>query len=308
MSDVTYWGNQLTKLQNNPPKSSTNYYNQSFVDRMNEAQKNIDGLVKVKDQSWSATQQAKDDYNTFKGTVRSYSDVYNDSKAKFGIEQRQDEYEKSKQALVQIDRAMNMLPSSINRNSEVRLTQSQREAQYNMQMNKYNTMMDTANTNSTVFEDVWKKARESHAAYTQAEIAAQTSKLEGYNNIWMQSLDDFNQKERQWEAAKLEKEQIGSEYRMWQLNQKNIELKTYLNKLTNALKRYSAAMETKIYQNEKNMEGHEQLQAYLKGQDQKAREDLADQMIGWYLSDTMGKNQKRLLDYNGNGGGSGGSW
>ena len=308
MNDVIYWGSELSKLQNNPPKSTTNAYNKSFVDRMNEAQANIDNLVTEKDKAWSATQQAKEAYDTYKGTMSSYEDVYKNSKADFGVEQRQDEYEKSKEALEQINRAMDMLPSSINKNAEVRLTQSQREASYNRQMNVYNKMMETGSSNSNVFKDVWDRAREEHSTYVQAEIASQTAKLEGYSNAWMKARDNFNQKEEEWRNARLEKQQIGSYYRVWQLNQKDIELTTYLNKLSNALKRYTSAMETQIYQNEKNMAGHEQLQAYFRKQDQDAKEKLANNLINWYQDDTLGKNRKSLLSYNGSGGGGGSSW
>jgi hypothetical protein len=308
MSDLNYWKGQLDRLQANPPKSHENFYNQSFVDRMNEAQKNIDGLVAEKDKSWAATQQAQNDYETFKGSVRRYSDVYEENKAKFGVEQKEYDYEKSKEALLQIDRTMKMLPSSINRNAEVRLSQAEREQAYNKQMDTYNKMMETQTTNSEVFKDVWNKAREAQTEATNREIGNQYSELNIKNNYWITKMNEFNAAEEKWRQARIEKQMIGSDYRMWQLNQQNAELYRYQQELSNALKRYSAAMETQIYQNEKNMEGHEKLQAYLKQQDQATKEKLADNVIGWYHQDTLGKNRKRLFDYNGSGGGGGGSW
>lgn len=308
MSDLNYWKGQLDKLQSNPPKSQENFYNSDFVQRMKKAQANIDNLVTEKDKSYSAYQQAQNDYETFKGSVRRYNDVYEENKAKYGVEQKEYNYEKSKEALLQIDRAMKMLPSSINRNAEVRLSQAEREQAYNKQMNVYSQMMETQTTNSEVFKDVWDKAREAQTEATNREIGKQYSELNMKNNYWITKMNEFNAAEEKWRQARIEKQMIGSEYRVWQLNQKNAELYQYQQELNNALKRFSAAMETQIYQNEKNMEGHEQLQAYLKQQDQAAKEKLADNMIDWYMQDTLGKNRKSLFSYSGSGGGGGKSW
>lgn len=308
MNGVNYWKGQLDRLQANPPKSHENFYNSDFVQRMKEAQADIDNLVTEKDKSYSAYQQAQNDYETFRGSVRRYNDVYEENKAKFGVEQKEYDYEKSKEALLQIDRTMKMLPSSINRNAEVRLSQSERERAYNKQMDAYSKMMETTTANSEVFKDVWNKAREAQTEATNREIGKQYSDLNVKNNYWITKMNEFNAAEERWRQARLDKQMIGSDYRMWQLNQQNAELYRYQQELSNALKRYSAAMETQIYQNEKNMEGHEKLQAYLKQQDQAAKEQLADNMINWYYQDTLGKNRKSLLDYNGSGGGGGGSW
>lgn len=308
MNGVNYWKKQLDRLQANPPKSHDSFYNADFVQRMKEAQANIDNLVTEKDKSYSAYQQAQNDYEAFRGSVRRYSDVYEENKAKFGVEQKEYDYEKSKEALLQIDRAMKMLPSSINRNAEVRLSQAEREKAYNQQMDVYSKMMETQTTNSEVFKDVWNKAREAQTEATNREIGNQYSELNIKNNYWITKMNEFNAAEERWRQSRLEKQMIGSDYRVWQLNQQNAELYRYQQELSNALKRFSAAMETQIYQNEKNMEGHEKLQAYLRQQDQAAKEKLADDTINWYYQDTLGKNRKSLLDYNGSGGGGGGSW
>jgi hypothetical protein len=308
MSDLNYWRGQLDRLQANPPKSHESFYNSDFVERMNKAQANIDGLVAEKDKSYSAYQQAQNDYETFKGSVRRYSDVYEENKAKFGVEQKEYDYEKSKEALLQIDRTMKMLPSSINRNAEVRLSQAEREQAYNKQMDTYNKMMETQTANSEVFKDVWDKAREAQTEATNREIGKQYSELNMKNNYWITKMNEFNAAEEKWRQARIEKQMIGSDYRVWQLNQQNAELYRYQQELSNALKRFSSAMETQIYENEKNMAGHEQLQAYLKQQDQAAKEKLADNMIDWYMQDTLGKNRKSLFSYSGSGGGGGTSW
>ena len=51
MSNSAYWNSQYNYYMTNKPPKPESYYNKSFVDRMNEAQKNIDGLVAEKDKS-----------------------------------------------------------------------------------------------------------------------------------------------------------------------------------------------------------------------------------------------------------------
>jgi hypothetical protein len=308
MSDVNYWKGQLDRLQANPPKSHENFYNQSFVDRMNKAQANIDGLVAEKDKSWAATQQAQDDYETFKGSMTSYRDAYKNAQAEFGVENAMANYDKSKKALAMAEMTLNALPSQINAGSNRVLTQSQREQQYNVLSNQFNKVQTYQMKQNKTYEEAWKNAREDASAYAQSVVSGEQSRLNDFNNAWINAMNAYNTSEEKWRNARIEKQMIGSDYRMWQLNQQNAELYRYQQELSNALKRYSAAMETQIYQNEKNMEGHEKLQAYLKQQDQATKEKLADNVIGWYHQDTLGKNRKRLFDYNGSGGGGGGSW
>lgn len=292
MNDANYWKNQLDILQSNPPKSSQNYYNQSFVDRMNEAQASIDNLVTEKDKSYSAYQQAQDDYDAFKGTVKRYEDVYRENEAKFGVENKYNDYEKSKEALLQIDRAMKMLPSSINRNAEVRLSQSEREFAYNREMDTYNKLMTTSTTNSEVFKDVWNKAREAQTEATNKEIGQQYSDLALKENYWITKMDEFNQAEEKWRQARLEKQAIGSEYRRWQLNQNQVELSQYLTKLNNALTRYNEAMDTQNYQRQININAYDKIMDQMKS-------DYADKMISNYLSNSEKKNIASAYDAGG---------
>lgn len=290
MNDANYWKNQLDILQSNPPKSSQNYYNQSFVDRMNEAQASIDNLVTEKDKSYSAYQQAQDDYDAFKGTVKRYEDVYRENEAKFGIENKYNDYEKSKEALLQIDRAMKMLPSSINRNAEVRLSQSEREFAYNREMDTYNKLMTTSTTNSEVFKDVWNKAREAQTEATNKEIGQQYSDLALKENYWISKLNAYNEAEEKWRQARLEKEAIGSEYRQWQEGQKKTEMKIYLSKLNAALARYNNALET---------QAQERLTNSYNQRLEQIKESYADKMISNYLANSEKKNIASAYDAGG---------
>lgn len=254
MSDVNYWKGQLDRLQANPPKSHENFYNQSFVDRMNKAQANIDGLVAERDKSWAATQQAQDDYETFRGSMTSYNDAYKNAQAEFGVENAMANYEKSKKALAMAEMTLNALPSQINAGSNRVLTQSQREQQYNVLANQFNKVQTYQQKQNKTYEEAWKNARERANADAQAVISGEQSRLNDFNDAWLNAINSYNISEEKWRQARIEKQMAGSDYRRWQLNQQNAELYQYQQELSNALKRYSAAMETQIYQQERNLE------------------------------------------------------
>ena len=151
MSDSAYWRSQYDYYSSHQPPKAESFYNQSFVDKMNEAQANIDNLVAEKDKSWAAYNQSRDDYNAFSGTISSYGEVYNQSKSEFGIEEHRDNYEKSKKALAMAESTLEALPSSINASSNRVLSQSQREA-------RYNTLADKAMS----YRDFWRTAAASY--------------------------------------------------------------------------------------------------------------------------------------------------
>lgn len=252
MSDVSYWSSQVSRLQANPPKSSSSYYNQSFVDRLNEAQRNIDGLVAEKDKSWGATQQAQNDYDTFRGTMSSYEDVYKNAESEFGVQNAMFDYEKNKKALALAETTLEALPSTINAGSNRVLTQTQRERAYNVLSNQFNKIQTNLQKQNKVFEDVWKNARESQMAYAQSVVSQQNTQMNDYNAAWMTAVNKYDNIVRQWQNARLEKEQIGEDYRQWQLMQYNAAKAQYDAELNNATKRYQAAMQTAMSQNQYN--------------------------------------------------------
>ena len=68
------WSNYM-ELQRQANVSPDSFYNKSFVDRMNDAQKNIDLMVEEKNQADSKRMQAQDAYNTFDGQMRNCSSM-----------------------------------------------------------------------------------------------------------------------------------------------------------------------------------------------------------------------------------------
>ena len=243
MNDADYYKSQFNEILNSPPPKMESYYNQSFVDRMNEARANIDNLVAEKDKAWSAGAQKQDDYKAFYGSTSSYGEVYTNSKSEFGVEEHQDNYEKSKKALALAESTLNALPSSINASSNRVLTQSQREARYNALANKQMAYRDNLMARTTAYEEVWKKARENQAAYATAEISSQYSKLSDYNNAYIKAMDEYLHSANKLTQGKIELLEWQKGYRDWQWSQHDLAQTEWLTKMDDALKRYQTALD-----------------------------------------------------------------
>lgn len=243
-----YWNSQYNYYMNNQPPKPESFYNKDFVQKINEARANIDNLVAEKDKSWSATGQKQDEYNAFKGTMSSYDEVYTQSKSEFGIEEHRENYEKSKKALALAESTLSALPSSINSSSNRVLTQSQREARYNALSDKYMSYRNNLLARSSAYEEVWKKAREEQATYAKAEIAGQQSKLEGYNNAFVNAMNKYTQAEKNLTEGKLEVAEWERKYRTWQRQQYQNEYTVWFRNLSSALERYTEAIKTELVQ------------------------------------------------------------
>lgn len=244
MSSSSYWDSQYKNLLGNKPPSSDSYYNQSFVGRMNEAQRDIDNLVSEKDKSWSAMNQKKDEYDAFSGSMREYNDIYNDAQTKFGVEEGQETYEKSKKALALAQSTLDALPSTINAASNRVLTQSQREARYNALADRATRQTGIMTQQNSMYEQAWKNARENQATYAKAEMASQYAKLGDFNNVWIGAMNKYDNAVRRIENAKVNLNLVRSDYRMWQNQQWSQANTIWYNQLNNALTRYAQALDT----------------------------------------------------------------
>lgn len=241
MSNSAYWNSQYNSLLKSKPKDAGSYYNQSFVDRMNEARANIDNLVAVKDRALSASNQKMDEYNAFYGSMEEYGSAYDRGENEFGVKSASESYEKSKKAVALAESAMEALPSSINASSNRVLTQSQREARYEVLSNKLNAYKEGAINRSSMYEQAFKNARENQAAYAKAEMEAQYSKLGDFNQAWISAMDEYNSAVKAWSDAKVELNTISEEYRQWQNRRYAQELEIWSSKLASAMSRYEAA-------------------------------------------------------------------
>lgn len=288
MSSSSYWDSQYKNLMTNRPPSSDSYYNQSFVDRMNEAQRDIDNLVSEKDKSWSAMNQKKDEYDAFSGSMREYNDIYNESKAKFGVEESQETYEKSKKALALAQSTLDALPSTINASSNRVLTQSQREARYNALADRATRQIGIMTQQNSMYEQAWKNARENQATYAKAEMASQYAKLGNFNNAWISAMNEYDNAVRRIENAKVNLNLVRNDYRMWQTRQWSQANTVWYNKLNNALSRYVQALNTEhtLYrlEREKKMADSDAEIAYWMN---KGRERTSKMIANYYFNGTF---------------------
>ena len=288
MSSSSYWDSQYKNLMANRPPSSDSYYNQSFVDRMNEAQRDIDNLVSEKDKSWSAMNQKKDEYDAFSGSMRDYNDIYNESKSKFGVEEGQETYEKNKKALALAQSTLDALPSTINASSNRVLTQSQREARYNALADRATRQIGIMTQQNAMYEQAWKNARENQATYAKAEMASQYAKLGNFNNAWISAMNEYDNAVRRIENAKVDLNLIRNDYRMWQTRQWSQANTIWYNKLNNALSRYVQALNTEhtLYrlEREKKMADSDAEIAYWMN---KGRERTSKMIANYYFNGTF---------------------
>lgn len=281
-----YWNSQYNYYMNNRPAKAESYYNQSFVDKIKEAQSNIDNLVAEKDKSWSATGQKQDEYNAFKGTMSSYDEVYTQSKSEFGIEEHRENYEKSKQALALAESTLSALPSSINSSSNRVLTQSQREARYNALSNRATAYRDNLLARSSAYEEVWKKAREEQATYAKAEIASQYGKLGDYNNAFVNAMNEYDQAEKRLTEARIEKLNWESDYRNWQFNQWQNAETVWFNNLNAALDRYVQALNTELTMKQAEITKR---RADTNARLANLKESMADTLVAYHWYQQAGK-------------------
>ena len=281
-----YWNSQYNYYMNNRPAKAESYYNQSFVDKIKEAQSNIDNLVSEKDKSWSATGQKQDEYNAFKGTMSSYDEVYTQSKSEFGIEEHRENYEKSKQALALAESTLSALPSSINSSSNRVLTQSQREARYNTLSNRAMAYRDNLLARSSAYEEVWKKAREEQATYAKAEIASQYGKLGDYNNAFVNAMNEYDQAAKRLTEARIEKLNWESDYRNWQFNQWQNAETVWFNNLNAALDRYVQALNTELTMKQAEITKR---RADTNARLANLKESMADTLVAYHWYQQAGK-------------------
>ena len=202
--------------------SADDFYDQSFVNRIGEAQRKIDNLANKRKGVEEKRLQAEDAYNTFEGNMRNYSSLNDEAENKYGVKTSMEQYEKSKYSIAAVEQSLSALPSTINRNSNVVLTQSQRELAYNTAADKWTQKMNTEKQAASQYEQAWKNARENANAYAEKLYGQQKSDLESLSLAWAGQSELWQKTSEQINEAEVFKWQIKSDYRDWQWNQANI--------------------------------------------------------------------------------------
>lgn len=276
--------------------SADDFYDQSFVNRIGEAQKNIDNLVNKRNAVDSKRLQAEDSYNTFFGNMRDYSSLNDEAEDKFGVKTSMENYEKSKYAVAAVEQSLSALPSTINRNSNMVLTQSQRELAYNTAADKWTQRMNTEKQAASQYEQAWKNARENANAYAEQLYGQQKSDLESLSLAWAGQSELWKKTSDQISEAESFKWQVQSDYRDWQWNQANIKNQYARARAQDAFNRYIIQLQ---YENVARQEAYEKRMAELELQRQQNKERLAQSIANSYYRQQEAKQTAAVVNAGG---------
>lgn len=203
--------------------TADDFYNQSFVDRINKAQRDIDNLVAERNDISSKRQQAQDAYDTFSGNMRNYSSMLDETEDKFGVTTAMENYEKSKYAISAVEQSLDALPSSINRTSNVVMSQQRRELAYNTAADKWGKTMDTRNKIADVNKEVWDRARENANIQAEKLYGEQLDTQKSLSLQWYDKSTAYQSAVERIQNAESLKWNIQSDYRDWQWGQAKIQ-------------------------------------------------------------------------------------
>lgn len=288
MSKLTEARTQYDAIANSAPQPG-NFYNQSFVDRITAAQRNIDNLVADRDKAYSSANQAKGEYDSFTGNMRSYTELHEAAENEFGVKQAQDDYEKSKSALAMTESVLEALPSSISARSGRVLTQEQRNLAYGRQADIVNRTQSNLSEATNAYEQAWRNARENQAAKAQAEMAVHRQNQQTLNAVWAGELNNFNQLQQNVSKSEMELLQEREAYQRWQNQQWQNEFAIWNAQLAAATQRVIEAIKSDYNETLASIQGN-----YLQG-GQKTQNKTV-----YY------DNVARAGRYSGGGGGGGG--
>lgn len=199
--------------------TADNFSSQSFVDRMNEAQKRIDSLTQEKTVQEEKQQQSEDAYNAFFGNMSHYSKLNDTAEDKFGVTTATNTYENAKQAITATEQMLNALPSTISRTSGVVMSQSRRELAYNTAANAWQKTMETRQAEADTYKTAWENARKQADAYAQALYGEQQNTLSSLMTQWRTNTSILQQKMDAINSQESLKWQISNDYREWQWQQ-----------------------------------------------------------------------------------------
>jgi hypothetical protein len=139
MAYTQYFGSKpVSDWQANGPAESGH----NFIDQINEQKGKVEGQENKVAEQQNYLNGARDAYNNAYQNQQNYSNLYNTAKGSEGVDDAKNQYQKSLASVNATAAAMNTLPSSVNANSNVVLTQNQRNAALGNQMTKYQNTMD----------------------------------------------------------------------------------------------------------------------------------------------------------------------
>ena len=122
-----------------------------------------------------------------------YNDLMAQAEGKYGVEDAKNTYQKSLQAIAATNLAMNALPSTINSNSNVVLSQAQRNAALGNQMNKYQNTLSSWQQANAVDQSALNTALQQASQLAQGNYAQQQQNIANSMNIYQTALQNAAQ-------------------------------------------------------------------------------------------------------------------
>ena len=163
-------------------------YNHDFNAQMNNYTGKANEQYNRYNAEYNNAQNYENQYNDAFANRQTYGDYMNQAEDKYHVGDRQQAYEDSARAVAATRQAMLNLPSTTNRNSNVVLTQAQRNAALGNQLDKYNTALASNVQNQTVaqtdFQNALQQAMNLAAGNYQSQQDALAAQMNQYQDAY----------------------------------------------------------------------------------------------------------------------------
>lgn len=265
----------------------------------------------------ASIEQRKNEYNQYKGQSDeayrqqqqamanrvSYNDLLQQAEANKGLPEKEQQYKSDVEAVNAIASAMNTLPSSINANSNVVLTNAQRNAALGNQMQKYQNSYDYATREAEASGNLYQMAQS--AALTAAEAGAndQQQNIANAMNAYQQEMSNLQNAYANLANDRQQKfdiygQRYEEDYRRAQdvlqreMQERELAMKKYIADQEAAAQRYAADAGMRLQQYMDQKKAAEQPKATGYG------EGVTNAGGGWYRTYDSKGNEKIGKTYN----------
>lgn len=197
---ATYFGSKPV-FDWNPNGSAESGHD--FINQINEQKGNVTNKSGEYQQAKATAEGADKQFGDMFDNRQAYSDMYNQAAQQAKVDQREQEYQKNLDAVNATRRAMYVLPSATNANSEVRLSQAQRDAALGRNMAQYQNLYNdnsalaqqAGNMYNTALSIAQNNAGQMLSQQNQdinTALANYQTKLDAANNEYNQLLQERN--------------------------------------------------------------------------------------------------------------------
>lgn len=218
-------------------------YTHNFQDRISQGEQNVAQKQNEYQQYQGRADQAYGAQQEALQNRQSYGDILSQAKQSEGVDTAKQQYQQDTEAVNAIQSAMNTLPSSINANSNVTLTNAQRQAALGNQMNKYLNSYDYATRQAETSGNMLQMAQ--NAAFTAAEAGA-TEQQQNISNAMNAYSQEMANLQNLYSQLANERQQVFNTYgQMYEDEYQHMQeqLQLYANNLSAETQRYIADQE-----------------------------------------------------------------